>query len=104
MLDREDVLRRNWTKFVLDWRHLQGYHWSHLRSNECDCIIIINITNKNKTHLFASIKDNRHLETMTNISKTEFCGLVPAGGAWWRSQPNACSEDFFIKIQLMHSL
>jgi len=47
MLDREHVLRRNWTKFVLDWRHLQENHWTHLHSKECDCIIII-ITNKIK--------------------------------------------------------
>ena len=45
MLDREhadDVLRKNWTKFVLDWRHLQGNHWIPLHSKECDCIIITN--------------------------------------------------------------
>jgi len=42
MLDREHVLRRNWTKFMLDWRHLQGTHWTHLHSKECDCIIITN--------------------------------------------------------------
>jgi len=42
MLDREHVLRRNWTKFELDWRHLQGNHWTQLHSKECDCIIITN--------------------------------------------------------------
>jgi hypothetical protein len=48
-LDKEHVLRRNWTKFVLDWRHFQGYHWTHLHNKECDCIIV---TNKTKlTHL-----------------------------------------------------
>jgi len=39
---RDHVLRRNWTKFVLDWRHLQGNYWTHLHSKECDCIIITN--------------------------------------------------------------
>jgi len=48
------VLRRNWTKFVLDWRHLQGNHWTHLHNKVCDCIIIIIITNKIKLmHLHA---------------------------------------------------
>jgi len=42
MLEREHVLRRNWTKFMLDWRHLQGNHWTHLHTKECDCIIISN--------------------------------------------------------------
>jgi len=40
------VVRKNRTKFVLDWRHLQGNHWTHLHNKECDCIIII--TNKIK--------------------------------------------------------
>jgi len=42
MLDGEHVLRRNWTKFVLDWRHFQGNRWTHLHSKEYDCIIITN--------------------------------------------------------------
>ena len=44
---RWHVLRKNWTKFELDWTHLQGNHWTHLHSKECDIIIII-ITNKIK--------------------------------------------------------
>jgi hypothetical protein len=39
---RGHVLRRNWTKFVLDWRYLQGNYWTHLHSKECDCIIVTN--------------------------------------------------------------
>jgi len=41
------VLRKKLTKFVLDWRHLQGNHWTYLHSKECDCIII----NTNKIKL-----------------------------------------------------
>jgi hypothetical protein len=38
---RWHVLRKNWTKLVLDWKHLQGSHWTHLHSKECNCIIIV---------------------------------------------------------------
>ena len=41
---RWHVLWKNWTKFVLEWRHLQGKHWNHLHNKECGCII----TNKIK--------------------------------------------------------
>jgi len=41
---RWHVLRKNWTKFVLDWRLLQGNHWTHLHNKQCGCII----TNKIK--------------------------------------------------------
>jgi hypothetical protein len=46
MLDREHAddmcWGKNWTKFMLEWRHLQRNHWTHLHSTECDCTIITN--------------------------------------------------------------
>jgi len=80
---RQESLKKNWAKLILDRRRLQENIWRFFRS-KCVAVCL-----QIKEAVFASLHAKCGSEKLRRRSwrKTEFCEVVPSGGVrWFRTQ------------------